>query len=117
MAIIKAPNKEYTGYSASVFFVNGEGETDDPKLIEWFKEKGYTVIEDGKEVNEKEEKTDEEAAENEGNSDEETAETSDEDEKDLSKLTNDELKALLDEKGIEYNNRANKETLIKLLTE
>ena len=30
-------------------------------------------------------------------------------------LTNKELKALLDEKGIEYDAKANKETLIKLL--
>ncbi len=30
-------------------------------------------------------------------------------------LTNAELRALLDEKGIEYDARANKETLIKLL--
>lgn len=30
-------------------------------------------------------------------------------------LTNKELKALLDEKGIEYDTKANKETLIKLL--
>lgn len=33
----------------------------------------------------------------------------------ISALTNKELKALLDEKGIEYDARANKETLIKLL--
>ncbi|MDF2907469.1 MAG: HeH/LEM domain [Herbinix sp.] len=30
-------------------------------------------------------------------------------------LTNKEIKALLDEKGIEYDARANKETLLKLL--
>lgn len=35
--------------------------------------------------------------------------------KTLKDLTNKELKALLDEKGIEYDARANKETLIKLL--
>jgi len=90
MAIIKAPNDQYTGVSASVFFVNGEGETDDPKLIEWFKEKGYTVIE-----NEKPE----------------------DDKQNFSELTNAELKALLDEKGIEYNARSNKETLLKLLND
>lgn len=33
----------------------------------------------------------------------------------ISNLTNKELKALLDGKGIEYDARANKETLIKLL--
>ena len=43
MAKIKAPNKEYTGISASVVFTNGVGETENPHLIEWFKEHGYEV--------------------------------------------------------------------------
>lgn len=42
---VYSPNKEYTGTSASVPFCNGMGETDDPHLIEWFKEHGYTVEE------------------------------------------------------------------------
>ena len=42
---VYSPNKEYTGISASVPFCNGTGETDDPHLIEWFKEHGYTVEE------------------------------------------------------------------------
>lgn len=42
---IYSPNKEYTGISASVPFCNGTGETDDPHLIEWFKEHGYTMEE------------------------------------------------------------------------
>ncbi len=46
MAQIIAPNKDYTGESASVTFVKGVGETSDAYLIEWFKEHGYTVIED-----------------------------------------------------------------------
>ena len=36
MAKIYAPNKEYTGMSASVSFCNGVGETDTPHIIEWF---------------------------------------------------------------------------------
>lgn len=40
---IYAPNKQYTGVSASVFFVNGVGETDNQHLIAWFKEHGYRV--------------------------------------------------------------------------
>lgn len=40
---ITAPNKQYTGVSASVSFANGEGHTDDPRLIKWFQEHGYTV--------------------------------------------------------------------------
>lgn len=46
MAQIIAPNKDYTGVSASVTFVKGVGETSDAYLIEWFKEHGYTVIDD-----------------------------------------------------------------------
>lgn len=47
MAQIIAPNKDYNGESASVTFVKGVGETSDAYLIEWFKEHGYTVIDDG----------------------------------------------------------------------
>lgn len=46
MAIIKAPNEEYTGVSASVAFCNGEGRTDNKNLIRWFKGHGYTVKEE-----------------------------------------------------------------------
>lgn len=42
---IKSPNKDYTGVSASVPFCNGVGETEDPHLIQWFKEHGYEVEE------------------------------------------------------------------------
>ena len=34
---------DFTGIRASVMFVNGQGNTDDPRLIEWFKSNGYTV--------------------------------------------------------------------------
>lgn len=43
MAKIYAPNKQYSGISASVAFAKGVGETDNPALIDWFKEHGYTV--------------------------------------------------------------------------
>lgn len=46
MAKIICPNKQYTGISATVPFVNGVGETDNPNLITWFKSKGYIVVED-----------------------------------------------------------------------
>lgn len=42
---IFSPVKTYTGMSASVSFCNGIGETEDPHLIEWFKEHGYEVEE------------------------------------------------------------------------
>ena len=40
---IYAPNKQANGVYASVMFVDGVGETDSPRLIEWFKSHGYTV--------------------------------------------------------------------------
>ncbi|WP_019636129.1 hypothetical protein [Paenibacillus fonticola] len=43
MARVIAPNNQYTGLSASVMFINGVGETDDPHLLSWFEAKGYTV--------------------------------------------------------------------------
>lgn len=38
-----APNKNYTGVSATVGFANGVGETDDKHLLKWFKRKGYRI--------------------------------------------------------------------------
>ena len=44
---IYAPVKSTTGIYASVLFVNGVGETDDPALIQWFIEHGYKVDGEG----------------------------------------------------------------------
>lgn len=40
---IYAPVKDASGVYASVRFINGVGETDDPRLIEWFETHGYTI--------------------------------------------------------------------------
>lgn len=45
MARIYSKNKQYNGISAGVNFVNGVGVTDDPYLVSWFMENGYTVEE------------------------------------------------------------------------
>ncbi|OCA99391.1 hypothetical protein [Clostridium beijerinckii] len=52
MAKVKiiAPNKSYTGVSASVAFSKGVGETEDEHLVEWFKEHGYDVVEEDTQV-------------------------------------------------------------------
>lgn len=42
---VYSPNREYTGVSASVLFCKGVGETEDPYLIKWFRDHGYTVEE------------------------------------------------------------------------
>lgn len=46
MAKVYAPLRTYTGISASVWFINGVGETDNNALLEWFEERGYTVARD-----------------------------------------------------------------------
>lgn len=43
MAKIYAPNKQYNGISASVAFAKGVGETDNPTLLDWFRNHGYEV--------------------------------------------------------------------------
>jgi hypothetical protein len=45
MAKIYAPNKQYNGISASVAFAKGVGETDNPTLLDWFRNHGYEVEE------------------------------------------------------------------------
>lgn len=40
---IYAPNKQANGVYASVLFVDGVGETDNPNLIDWFRTHGYTL--------------------------------------------------------------------------
>jgi hypothetical protein len=43
MAKIHAPNKNYTGITATVPFAAGVGETSDEHLLAWFNEHGYEV--------------------------------------------------------------------------
>jgi hypothetical protein len=87
LAIIKAPNEKYNGVSASLTFVNGKAETDEPWLIQWFKEHGYEVIEEEKEQSGV----------------------------DLEKLTKGQIKAKLDELNIEYDSNDNKDVLLEKL--
>lgn len=49
MAKIYAPNKQYTGVSAGVAFAAGVGQTEDEKLLRWFRSHGYTVEQEKKE--------------------------------------------------------------------
>ncbi|MNE91606.1 hypothetical protein D3C76_128270 [compost metagenome] len=46
MAKVITPNKQYNGLSATVMFVNGVGETDNPNLLAWFEFKGYEIEQD-----------------------------------------------------------------------
>lgn len=50
---IYAPVKTSNGVWATVRFVNGVGETDNPKLIKWFKERGYKVVDETDQTNQR----------------------------------------------------------------
>ena len=47
---IYAPVTDVNGIWCTVKFVNGVGETDNPSLINWFKDHGYRVEETASEV-------------------------------------------------------------------
>jgi hypothetical protein len=98
MAKIYAPNKGYAGKVAGVSFVNGEGKTGDKWLIQWFKNKGYKVVEE--EIEEEKVPEDER---------EETIET------DLESLKVEELREMAKEKNIEGYSKMKKEKLINAL--
>lgn len=72
MAKILCPNKQYSGVSASVTFVNGVGETDNQQLIDWFKNHGYTVEECSEPENKLDEETKKEGTEGESTEEVET---------------------------------------------
>jgi len=40
---VYAPVKDFNGWRNNVRFVNGVGETNDPRMIEWFRTHGYKV--------------------------------------------------------------------------
>ena len=50
MGKVYAPNKKYTGMSASVVFVNGIGESNNADLLAWFERQGYIVEHQGERV-------------------------------------------------------------------
>lgn len=106
---IYAPVKDANGVYASVMFVNGVGETNDPRLIEWFNVHGYRLeadtvapvkVEEVKEVDETEEIVDEKV-----------------NEPDFESMTPNDLREYMMENGYgsQIRNTRNKEKLLEIL--
>lgn len=91
MARIYAPNKEYNGVTASIPFIKGIGETDNPHLIKWFKQHGYKV-EDEKKPEDKKNNVDTQ---------------------ELKDMTVEQLKAYAEENNIDIGNATSKEGIMK----
>lgn len=111
---IYAPVKDANGVWASVRFVNGVGETDNPRLIEWFKSHGYKVpIEDAPKVKEAAEPIVEEVVETE----EVEMMGYNEKEPDFESMTPNELREWAKANGLGgvIKNIRNKEKLIELI--
>lgn len=106
MAKIYAPNKQYTGISASVPFANGVGETSIPHLMDWFKKHGYTVVLDATEeqlklpYNEQEEDEQPQINILPG---------------ELETLKKEQLQVLADKLELEYTTKTTKEELVEMI--
>lgn len=97
---ILSPNKSYTGVSASVAFCNGEGYTDNQRLVGWFIDHGYKVI-DQKEVKQPE-----------------TSVSNDSEDKhvdQLEEMTAEELMLYAEEVGVDLGKATTKEGILKKL--
>lgn len=99
---ILSPNKSYIGISASVAFCNGEGYTDNKRLVEWFIDHGYKVI-DQDEVKQPEVNT--------NNSPE------DKHVDQLEEMTAEELMLYAEEVGVELGKATTKEGILKKIRE
>lgn len=97
---ILAPNKSHTGVSASVAFCNGEGYTDNKRLIEWFIDHGYKVI-DQDEVKQAEVNT------SNGSNDNHVDQ--------LEEMTTEELMLYAEEVGVDLGKATTKEGILKKL--
>lgn len=104
---IFSPNKQYSGVSASVTFVNGQGETDNPHLIKWFKAHGYKV-EDVESKNTKAPKKPSNSKKN---------QKKEEPGEDFSEMDDDMLRAYAEEKEVDLEGVSSREEIITKLME
>lgn len=95
---IIAPNGSYTGVSASVAFCNGVGYTENKRLVEWFIDHGYKVI-DEDEFKQPAQSTDD----NKGNK------YADQ----LDEMSIEELMLYAEEVGVDIGKATTKETILK----
>ncbi len=104
---IYSPNKNYNGVSASVTFVNGQGETDNPHLIKWFKAHGYKV-ENTKSKNSKTPEKPSKTRKSQKPGKEEPGQ-------DFSEMDDDMLRAYAEENGIDLEGDSSREEIIEKL--
>lgn len=116
---IYAPVKDANGIYASVRFVDGVGETNNPALIEWFRKHGYRVGESIEKSVEKCEISIEKSTEK---CDEvavigKNVEPIDDGKPDFDSMTSDEIRAWAKENGLGgvIKNTRNKEKLLELI--
>lgn len=110
---IYAPVKDANGVYASVRFVNGVGETNDPYLIGWFRSHGYLVP-----IEEEEQPIEQVVEVNETLGESEVVESNElDDEPDFESMTPLELRDWAKEHdlGLKIGNTRNKEKLIAIL--
>lgn len=88
MAKIHCPNKQYSGISAGVQFINGVGETTDPYLLSWFRSHGYEV-----------------------------EQYADEGDSEFNNMTVEELKAYAEDKGIDIGQSTSQKGILKKIFE
>lgn len=105
---LRTPNKHYTGDIFGIEFVKGVAIVEDGKLAKYVADRFKYESEPFESSPEPQEQADEEDAEQ-----EEPAQELEEPNYDM--LTIPELQALLNEQGIEYGKKANKNQLIDLL--
>ncbi|WP_438349928.1 hypothetical protein ACP8HI_04460 [Paenibacillus sp. FA6] len=113
MAKVNAPNKQYSGVSAGVTFVMGVGECSDPYLLSWFGSRGYEVEDMEPDAGQGDggPKTDESGKV------QEDADNSNDGDSEFDSMSDEEIKAYVEEKGIDIGQATSRNGILKKILE